>query len=188
MLADLLLLLSQHPLLLGLTLFFATFIVEDVATIAAGILVAQTGADPVAALIGVILGTAIGDLALYALGRWGGETRMGRKLRARADVKRAEGWIAGRVLTLVFAARFAPGLRLPVYTASGLVAAPFVPVAAIIALTTPFWSGGLFAVAHFAGEAGAQQFLIFALPAGLLIGCSALLFGRSRPTRSSANT
>jgi membrane protein DedA with SNARE-associated domain len=188
MLADLLLLISQYPLLLGLTLFFATFIVEDVATIAAGILVAQTGADPVAALTGVILGTAIGDLALYALGRWGGETRIGRKLRVRADVKRAEGWIAGRVLTLVFAARFAPGFRLPVYTASGLVAAPFIPVAAIIALTTPFWTGGLFAVAHFAGEAGAQQFLMIALPAGLLISCGALLFGQSRRTRSLAST
>lgn len=187
MLLELLFLLNQHPLLLGLVLFFATFIVEDVATIAAGILVARTGADPVAALTGVILGTAIGDLALYALGRWGGETRIGQKLRARADVKRAEGWIAGRVLLLVFAARFAPGFRLPVYTASGLVAAPFVPVAAIIALTTPFWTGGLFAVAQFAGEAGAQQFLMIALPAALLVSCGALLFGRSRQARSLAN-
>jgi membrane protein DedA with SNARE-associated domain len=187
MLGDLLLLLSQHPLLLGLTLFVATFIVEDVATIAAGILVTQTDADPIAALTGVILGTAIGDLALYALGRWGGETRIGQKLRARADVKRAEGWIAGRVLTLVFAARFAPGFRLPVYTASGLVAAPFAPVATIIALTTPFWTGGLFAVAYVAGEASAQQFLAIALPVGLLIGCGALLFGRSRQSRSLAN-
>ncbi len=188
MLADLLLLLSQHPLLLGLTLFFATFIVEDVATIAAGVFVAQTGADPVAALTGVILGTAIGDLALYALGRWGGETRMGQKLRARADVKRAEGWIAGRALILVFAARFAPGFRLPVYTASGLVAAPFIPVAAIIGLTTPFWTGGLFAVAYVAGEVGAQHLLTTALPAALLIGCGALLFGRSRQAKSLANT
>lgn len=183
MLGDLLFMLSQHPLLLGLTLFFATFIVEDVATIAAGILVAQTGADPVAALTGVILGTAIGDLALHALGRWGGETRLGRKLRGRADVKRAEGWLAGRVLILVFAARFAPGFRLPVYTASGLIAAPFVPVAAIVALTTPVWTGGLFAVAYVAGEASAQQFLTLALPAGLLICCGALLFARSRQSK-----
>jgi membrane protein DedA with SNARE-associated domain len=188
MLADLLLMLSQHPLLLGLILFFATFIVEDIATIAAGVLVAQTSADPVAALTGVILGTAIGDLALYALGRWGGETPMGRKLRARADVKRAEGWIARRVLILVFAARFAPGFRLPVYTASGLVAAPFVPIAAIIALTTPFWTGGLFAVAHFAGEAGAQQFLTIALPVGLLIGCAALLIRQSLYAKMLAKT
>lgn len=182
MLADLLLSLSQQPLLLALTLFAATFVAEDIATIAAGVLVAQTGADPFAALTGVILGTAIGDLALYALGRWGGGSKMGRKLRARADVTRAESWISGRVLALVFAARFLPGSRLPVFTASGLVAAPLVPVAAIIAVTTPFWTGTLFAVARFAGEAGAQQFLTFALPAGLAIAVAALMLRRFRAT------
>lgn len=178
MLGDLLLTLSQQPLLLGLTLFAATFVAEDVATIAAGVLVSQTGADPFAALSGVILGTAIGDLALYALGRWGGNTKLGRKLRARADVKRAEGWISGRVLILVFAARFLPGSRLPVFTASGLVAAPFAPVAAIIAVTTPFWTGTLFAAAHYAGEAGAQQLMTAALPAGMALVVGALLFRR----------
>lgn len=174
MLADLLISLSQQPLLLGLTLFVATFIAEDVATVAAGVLVAQTGADPFAALSAVILGTAIGDLALYVLGRWGGNSKLGRKLRARSDVKRAEGWISGRVLALVFAARFLPGSRLPVFTASGLVAAPFAPVAAIIAVTTPFWTGTLFAVAHYAGEAGAQQLITAALPAGMALVLGAL--------------
>ena len=180
MLADLLLTLSQQPLLLGLTLFAATFVAEDVATIAAGVLVSQTSADFFAALTGVILGTAIGDFALYAFGRWGGNTKFGRKLRARADVKRAEGWISGRVLALVFAARFLPGSRLPVFTASGLVAAPFAPVAAIIVITTPFWTGGLFAVSHYAGEAGAQELIAAAFPAGLAFFAAALLFRQAK--------
>ncbi len=170
----------SDELLLALALFGATFVAEDVATVAAGILVARSGADPVAALAGVILGTAVGDLALYALGRWGGSTRIGRKLRARPDVARAEKWIAGRVLPLVFAARFLPGSRLPVFTASGLVAAPLVPVAAIIALTTPLWTGALFATARFAGEAGAQRFISAALPVGLLLTIGMLLFRRVR--------
>ena len=176
MLGDLLLSLSQQPLLLGLTLFAATFVAEDVATVAAGVLVARTGADPFAALSGVVLGTAISDIALYALGRWGGNTKLGRKLRQRADVQRAEGWISGRVMALVFAARFLPGSRLPIFTASGLVAAPFAPVAAIIAITTPFWTGTLFAAAHYAGEAGARQLVAAALPAGLALVIIALCF------------
>ncbi len=180
MLADLLLTLSQQPLLLGLTLFAATFVAEDLATIAGGVLVSQTGADPVAALTGVIFGTAVGDLALYGFGRWGGNTILGRKLRARADVKRAESWISGRVLALVFAARFLPGSRLPVFTASGLVAAPFAPVAAIIAVTTPFWTGTLFAVAHYAGEAEAQQLIAAALPAGTALIIGAFIFQRAK--------
>lgn len=180
MFVDLLISLSQQPLLLGLTLFAATFVAEDVATIAAGVLVSQTGADLFAALVGVILGTAIGDLSLYAFGRWGGNTQFGRKLRVRADVKRAEGWISGRVLALVFAARFLPGSRLPVFTASGLVAAPFAPVAAIIAITTPFWTGGLFAVSHYAGEAGAQELIAAAVPAGVAFFAGALLFRHAK--------
>ncbi|MVZ96145.1 hypothetical protein EUU23_00320 [Sphingorhabdus sp. IMCC26285] len=174
--SELLLSLSQQPLLLGLTLFAATFVAEDVATVAAGVLVARTGADPFAALSAVILGTAVGDLALYLLGRWGGNSKLGRKLRGRADVQRAEGWISGRVLALVFAARFLPGSRLPVFTASGLVAAPFAAVAAIIAVTTPFWTGALFAVAHYAGEAGAQQLITAALPAGMALLLGSLCF------------
>lgn len=180
MLGELLLLLSQQPLLLGLTLFAATFIAEDVATIAAGVIVARTGADPFAALSGVILGTAIGDIALYVLGRWGASSKFGRKLRSRTDVQRAESWISGRVLALVFAARFLPGSRLPIFTASGLVAAPFVSVAAIIAITTPFWTGTLFAVAHYAGEAGAQRLIATVLPAGIALALGALCFRRAK--------
>lgn len=172
---------SDQPLLLGLALFGATFIAEDVATVAAGVIVARTGADPVAAVSGVILGTAAGDLALYALGRWGAETRLGHKIRARPDVRRAEAWIAGRVLTLTFAARFMPGFRLPIFTASGLVAAPLAPVAAIIALTTPVWTGALFALARFAGEAGASHLVSAALPLGLLFSLGALGLRHSVP-------
>lgn len=178
MLTDLLALAQQQPWLLGLALFAATFIAEDLATIAAGVLVAQTPADPIIAVSAVILGTATGDLALYAAGRWGAGTRIGRRLRDRADVQRAERWIAGRVLPLVFVARFLPGSRLPVYTASGLIQAPFVPVAAIIVATTPFWTGGLFALAWFAGDAEARQLLGLMLPLGAMLAAVTLLLPR----------
>lgn len=178
MLADLLALAQQQPWLLFAALFAATFVAEDLATIAAGVLAAQTPIDPASALAAVILGTATGDLALYAAGRWGAGTRIGRRLRARSDVQSAERWIAGRVLPLVFVARFLPGSRLPVYTASGLISAPFVPVAAIIVLTTPLWTGGMFAIAWFAGEAEAQRFLTVMLPVGAILAAAALLLPR----------
>ncbi len=189
-LADLFALAQHQPWLLGLALFAGTFIAEDLATIAAGVLVAQTPADPIIAVAAVILGTATGDLALYAAGRWGAGTGIGRKLRGRSDVRRAESWIAGRVLALVFAARFLPGSRLPIYTASGLIRAPFAPVAAIIVLTTPLWTGGLFAIAWLAGAAEAQHLLAAALPAGVVLAAAALLAPRwfSGPRRGPALT
>lgn len=147
---------ADRPVALALLLFAATFVAEDLATIAAGIAVAQFDASPAAALTGVILGTAFGDLALYGVGRWGAATAYGTRLRQRQDVGRAERWVAARALWMVFAARFLPGFRLPVFTASGLVKAPLLPVAALIALTTPVWTAALFESARMAGAAGAE--------------------------------
>jgi membrane protein DedA with SNARE-associated domain len=169
---DLLLLIESvagNPLLLALILFGATFIAEDFATVAAGIVVARLDASPVGALAGVILGTAFGDIALYAVGRWGRHTGLGKRLRGRPDVRRAEQWVAARALWLVFAARFMPGFRLPVFTASGLVRAPAWPVATIIAVTTPVWTAALFETARRAGSGGAEQLIGVALPAACLI-------------------
>lgn len=166
---------ADNPALLAITLFGATLIAEDLATIAAGILVAQIDASPVLALTAVIFGTAAGDVALYAFGRWGAHTRLGKRLRMRADVRRAETWVRARALWLVFAARFMPGLRLPVFTASGLVRAPAGPVVAIIALTTPLWTAALFETARLAGSHSAETLATAIVPLGLLIVLSGIL-------------
>lgn len=160
---------AGNPALLAFALFGATLIAEDLATIAAGVLVAQIDTPAAAALAAVILGTAAGDIALYAFGRWGAHTRTGKRLRARIDVRRAESWVRARALWLVFAARFTPGLRLPVFTASGLVRAPAAHVIAIVAFTTPIWTAALFETARIAGSRGAETLLTAILPLGLLI-------------------
>ena len=160
---------ADNPLLLAVILFGATFVAEDIATIAAGVLVGQLGASSIAALSGVILGTALGDIALFMIGRWGANTRLGKRLRMRADVCRAEGWVRDHTLWLVFAARFLPGTRLPIFTASGFVRAPASAVFAIIALTTPIWTAALFETARRAGSAGAEQLVTSILPLGVMV-------------------
>lgn len=169
---------ADNTLLLAIALFSATLVAEDLATIAAGILVAQIDTPPAVALSAVILGTAAGDIALYALGRWGAHTRTGKRLRARQDVRRAESWVRVRALWLVFAARFMPGLRLPVFTASGLVRAPAAPVIAIVAFTTPVWTAALFETARLAGSRSAETLAMAILPFGLLIVLSGILVRR----------
>lgn len=169
---------ADQPLLLATLLFGATFIAEDVATIAAGVLVARLNASPVAALTGVILGTAIGDAALFLTGRWGSDSRLGRSLRMRRDVQRAEQWMRDYALWLVFAARFLPGTRLPIFTASGFVKARAGAVFGIIALTTPLWTAVLFEAARHAGSAGANQLMITLLPVALLVLLTGLVMRR----------
>lgn len=169
---------ADNPVALAVMLFGATLVAEDLATIAAGILVAQVDTPPAMALIAVIFGTAAGDIALYAFGRWGAHTRYGKKLRMREDVRCAEIWVRARALWLVFAARFMPGLRLPVFTASGLVRAPAGPVIAIVAFTTPVWTAALFETARLAGSHSAETLAVAILPLGLLIVLSSILVRR----------
>ena len=169
---------ADNPFLLAAILFGATFVAEDIATIAAGVLVAQLGASSIAALAGVILGTAFGDIALFMIGRWGAHTQLGKRLRMRADVIQAEGWVRDHTLWLVFAARFLPGTRLPIFTASGFVRAPASAVFAIIALTTPVWTAALFETARRAGSADAEQLVTSILPLGVMIVVASLLIRR----------
>ncbi|MFO1238884.1 MAG: VTT domain-containing protein [Sphingomonadaceae bacterium] len=169
---------ANQPLLLAVLLFGATFIAEDVATIAAGVLVARLDASPVAALAGVILGTAIGDAALFLTGRWGSNTALGKSLRTRPDVGRAEQWMRDYALWLVFAARFLPGSRLPIFTASGFAKAPTAAVFGIIALTTPLWTAALFEAARRAGSTGANQLMITLLPFALLMLLAGMVLRR----------
>lgn len=162
--------LASDPLLLAIALFAATFVAEDAATIAAGVLVGSMGGDPYLALGAVILGTAIGDLALYGAGRWGGETAFGCKLRSRDDVSRALTAFARRMLVLLIVARFVPGMRLPVFTASGLVSAPFTLVAAAVVLSTPIWTTLLFEIARNAGAQAAGDLVGMAIWPAIAMG------------------
>jgi membrane protein DedA with SNARE-associated domain len=165
--------LAGDPLLLAVALFVATLVAEDVATIAAGVLVGSTGSDPYLALGAVICGTAIGDLALYGAGRWGAETAVGARLRQREDVGRALAGFARRMLGLLIVARFVPGMRLPVFTASGIALAPFGLVATVIVVSTPIWTALLFELARSAGAQAADELIGMVIWFGLVL--SALL-------------
>jgi membrane protein DedA with SNARE-associated domain len=165
---------ASDPLLLAIALFAATFVAEDAATIAAGVLVGSTGSDSYLALGAVILGTAIGDLALYGAGRWGAGTAFGAKLRRRDDVGRVLAAFARRMLELLIVARFVPGMRLPVFTASGIAQAPFRLVATIIMLSTPIWTTLLFEISRNAGARAADELIGVAIALG--VGLGILLF------------
>ena len=121
---------------------------------------------------------AIGDAALFLTGRWGSNTALGKSLRTRPDVGRAEQWMRDYALWLVFAARFLPGSRLPIFTASGFAKAPTAAVFGIIALTTPLWTAALFEAARRAGSTGANQLMITLLPFALLMLLAGMVLRR----------
>ena len=99
----------------------ATLVSEDLACLAAGLLVARGSLAFAPAATACFLGILGGDLGLVAVGRSIGR----RSLRAvplrwwvsAEAVQRAEHWFARRGASMVLASRFVPGTRLPTYVA-----------------------------------------------------------------------
>lgn len=110
-----------------LTIFFGTFVLEDVALASALALVANNKMPLLPAFLACSLGIGIGDLALYLVGfivgKLGLENRFKsiRKCRAKLVSEKHSD-----VLTYsVVISRFIPGTRMPTYLMAGLLRYPF---------------------------------------------------------------
>ncbi|MDA1316262.1 MAG: DedA family protein [Acidobacteria bacterium] len=139
-------------LLVGLA--FSTLVSEDLALLTAGALVAQGEVNLPAAILACIAGIFGGDLLLYLAGRLGGRwlfrSSWVRPFVSKDAVVRAADWMGDNTFTVVFLSRFTPGLRLPVYVATGLLNRNFFKFALALLLAALVWtplvvvSGALF--------------------------------------------
>lgn len=142
----------HHPALQVATLILATFILEDAATILAAVQAASGTLSVPLAIGSLYAGIVIGDAGLYGLGRM---AAMFPWIRKRVPSKRAEvvrKWLDGRLFRVVLISRFLPGVRLPVYTGSGLVGARFRIFILASVTGTVFWTSALFFVAMKIGD------------------------------------
>lgn len=138
-------------------LALATLISEDLACIAAGLLVARGALGFGEAAGACFVGIFAGDLLLVALGRWLGRGALERwPLRGRvsaAALARAEDWFARSGARVVLASRFMPGTRLPTFVAAGVLRAPWGRFIGWFALACALWTPLLVGAAWVAGEA-----------------------------------
>jgi membrane protein DedA with SNARE-associated domain len=167
-----------------LALALATLVSEDLACIAAGLLVtrgALTFAPATAACAAGIFG---GDLLLVLLGR-----TVGRRSLAAAPlrwwvsaeaVRRAEGWFARRGPSLILASRFMPGARLPTYVAAGMLGGSLLAFAGWFALACALWTPLLVGAAILLGAGAKMLFTAWsnAVPALLLVGAVGWLLAK----------
>ncbi len=109
-----------------LVIVAATFVSEDLTVIMVGLLIVGGHLDWGVGLAGCFIGIVVGDIGLWALGRF-----LGRRvlrwplLRRVVSEKSVEKW--GRVLDAhpaktVFLSRCLPGTRMPTYIAAGILA------------------------------------------------------------------
>jgi membrane protein DedA with SNARE-associated domain len=161
----------------------ATLVSEDATAVGTGIAVGDGRLALLPALVACGAGIYLGDLGLWAAGRFAGRRVLGwRVMRAHAASVTALGaWIDRRPALAVLGSRFVPGTRLPLYVAAGLSgtrdAAFFIWALVAVALWTPLIVGlGLWLGAAVAGPLqawtgvgawGARAALVAAVAVGL---------------------
>ncbi len=169
----------QHPALQALAIIFATFILEDAATVLAAMQVTTGELSIPLALGSLYVGIVLGDLGLYGLGRLAALVPWFRRLLPPQRTEVVRRWLHGRVFRVVLISRFLPGVRLPMYTACGYLRANLRRFTLATMTATLFWTSGLFALsmqmgtflmAHFGAWrwAGAVGLIVFLGVAGRL--------------------
>lgn len=147
---------SNHPAAVGyaLSLFIGTFILEDVAALAAGLLLASGSISWPAAFMACFLGIWSGDAGLYALARCGGRRWFERSRFQRYSnrVTQSETWFAKRGTSLLIFSRMLPGARLPTYLAAGFLRLPLGRFLLVTGTASLVWTVLLLAISQAAGS------------------------------------
>jgi membrane protein DedA with SNARE-associated domain len=159
---------------LALSIFLATFIYEDGATLLAATLSASGRLDPWIGLLTTFLGIWVGDMGLYGLGSgFGRRTAQSRWLQKHLrpqSIAKAEGWFAKHGSMALVVSRAIPGSRLPLYVAAGALGFPVRLFAKTTAVCSAIWVSAIFAIWRFLPKtsSGHQKFLPWLLTALLL--------------------
>ncbi len=147
----LLLALGSNPWAIAVAIVLATFVLEDVATVAAALLAADHMITPSLALAALVTGIFVGDCLLYGLGAAARTRDWPKHFIGEERMAKGRAWLKRRYVPALIGARFMPGLRLPTYTSSGFLSLPFVPFALVAAAAGIVWTTLLFSLVFFFG-------------------------------------
>lgn len=121
-----------------------------------GFLVNRGDLAVITALLAATLGSLVGALVLYALGRWGGRPlvlRYRRVLRVtEAELDRADGWFDRYGSWIVLFGRMVPLARSVVSIPAGMSEMPVWRFALLTALGSAVWNALLIGAGWFLGE------------------------------------
>lgn len=163
-------------LVLMFLLAVATLVSEDLACIAGGLLVAQGRIGFFAATLACLVGIFVGDMLLFAAGRFLGRPWLNRApLKWIVTPERVEAssqWFERRGAVVVFLTRFLPGTRLPTYVAAGILRTSFWRFLGYFLLAVTLWTPLLVGLAALLGTQAFRYFEVFqrwALPGFLLL-------------------
>jgi len=166
--------LPETQAVLALSIFFASFVYEDGATLLAATLSASGRLDPRIGLLTAFLGIWIGDIGLYGLGsvfgRRTAQSRWLQKYLKPESLAKAESWFFKHGSLALIMSRAIPGSRLPLYVAAGALRLPIRLFARITGICAAVWVSAIFAIWRFVPKAssGYQRLLPWLLTALVL--------------------
>ena len=158
--------------------FLATFVLEDVAAVGAGLLLASGGIRWPDAFAACFLGIWMGDAGLYALARCAGRGWFERSSLRRftAKVADSERWFSERGTPILVFSRLVPGARLPTYLAAGFLRVPWPRFMLITGVASCAWTVAILFFAQTFGQRLTNWLGTYRHAGLLLLGASALLF------------
>lgn len=143
----------------------ATFISEDLACITSGQLVARHEMHWLVAVSGCLAGIFIGDMGLWLTGRLlGRRVLRGPWIARRLSAERFDqlgDWLERNTIRSVFAARFLPGTRLPLYLAAGTLGRSGLRFACGTFLAAAVWTPALVLAVALLGDRVIRPFTFF---------------------------
>ncbi|MEM7197355.1 MAG: VTT domain-containing protein [Pseudomonadota bacterium] len=144
---------QDSAILTFLVIIIATFILEDLATIATALLSSQGIIDPFVGLSALFVGIVVGDCLLYVLGALARRFQIILRFLRIKSVQCIEGWLHRNQVQAIVAARFIPGMRLTCYTACGLFRQNFRIFVLSAICASCVWTSGLFFLSYTIGRA-----------------------------------
>jgi membrane protein DedA with SNARE-associated domain len=168
---------SASPWTAFLAIVLASLILEDAAAVLAGMAAADGRVSVAVALGSLFVGIAIGDIALYALGRFAARHPAARRWVALDRVQEVRGWIDDKLIATVIATRFLPGARLPTYTACGFLGLSFPRFVVAVLLGVFAWTTVLFTIFLGAGSLIMAHLGPWRWPAGIAVAAVVMLVG-----------
>ena len=165
---------GSSVLVIAGTLFLIPFIHEDIAIIAAALLVAQHRLSIELAFASVFLGMVGRDLLLYGLGTLARHNALARRYLIRPRVQQLGSWLGGRMMWVILVGRVIPGLMFPTYIAIGWFNLPFTRYLLCTTLLSIAYLPVVFAIVYLLGSAafshlGNWTWLIAAVPITVLL-------------------
>ncbi|OIQ26058.1 MAG: hypothetical protein BM561_04300 [Vibrio sp. MedPE-SWchi] len=164
---------ANSTLWLFVCIILLSYLLEDLAIIAAASLAMQQLLSPSLALLAIFIGIASGDVGLYYLGKG---SRYFRGLRYRALTNRhfrvLRRKLHQRTFLNLFVIRFIPGMRTIGFTLSGYFSVPLPRFLFAVLIATSLWTALIFGAIYAFGSTDWMQqsrYQWLTIPVALLI-------------------